>query len=187
MNEQEQQMMEQQQYDNQFSNYPVPMVQRNDKADMIDKINPDVIVETIRHKLMGEELFDGEWKKTPLLKERALSELGAWDISNIMLGCSSRNVSLSKLTNDEIRARTLNICIAVQRMLLKNWKLYGIKGVDQFSFVHQIVISNTFITLKQQEGEGIRNLIKGTTHEQRLISNQEKQKKSFLSGLLRGG
>ena len=33
--------------------YPPAVLPKNDKSDLMDKINPDAIVEVIRHKLMG--------------------------------------------------------------------------------------------------------------------------------------
>lgn len=157
--------------------YPPTTLTRSEKADLLDKINPSAIVETIRHKLMGEELIDGEWVKIKSLQDRALTQKGAWDISNLMLGVSSQNVAISKLKDDEIRERTMNLMRTVQYMCLKNWREYGIKGSDQLYFVHQIVMSNTFITLKQPEGEGIRKLLMGTVTEQRLQSQTENNQK----------
>lgn len=139
-----------------------------DKADLLDKINPSAIVEIIKHNLMGEEFIDGKWIKIDALQERALSQEGAAEVANLMLGVSSQNVSISKLTDLEVRQRTLNICKTVQYLLNKNWKKYGIKGRDQLYFVHQIVFSNTFITLKQPEGEGIRKMLMGTISENRV-------------------
>ena len=40
---------------------------RGDKADLLEKIRPDAIVEIIRHKLMGEE-FDETTKKWVIIK-----------------------------------------------------------------------------------------------------------------------
>jgi|TARA_R100000789_G_scaffold81326_1_gene76592 hypothetical protein len=154
-------------------NYPPTTGIKSDKADILDKIRPDKIVEIIRHKLMGEQLENNKWEKLPALKKRAISDVGAWDIANLMLGVSSQNVSLSKLTDTEIRGRALGIARATQKLCLKNWKEYEIKGTDQLEFIHQIVFSNTFITLKQPEGGGIRDLIKGTTQESRMFSSQE--------------
>ena len=161
--------------------YPSGYLQPSEKADLLEKINPTAIVETIRHKLMGEELIDGVWIKIPELQARALTMKGAWDISNIMLGVSSQNVSISKLKDDEIRERTLNIVRTVQYMCLKNWKEYGIRGSDQLYFVHQLVMSNTFITLKQPEGEGIRKMLMGTIQEQRMQTSNQPEKKGFLN------
>jgi|TARA_Y100000310_G_scaffold3308_1_gene4232 hypothetical protein len=157
--------------------YPPTSGVSTDKADILDKIKPDLIVEVIRHKLMGEQLVNNKWGKIPELKERAISNIGAWDIANLMLGVSSQNVALSKLTDPEIRSRALAIAKATQKLCLKNWKEYGIKGTDQLEFIHQIVFSNTFITLKQPEGGGIRDLIKGTTQEQRHFTSQEQMPK----------
>jgi len=57
-------------------------------------------------------------------------------------------------------------------MALDNWKAYGIKNGDQLHFINQIVLSNTLITLKQSENEGIRKLLMGTIQEQNLSSSQ---------------
>jgi len=162
------------------NNYPPMQATRSDKADILDKIKPDLIVEIIRHKLMGEELINGKWTKIDVLQERAISPVGAWDISNLMLGASSQNVALSKLTNEEIRARALSIAKTAQNMCLKNWKEYGIAGTDQLEFVHQIIFTNTFITLKQPQDGGIRDLIKGTTSEQRQVVSQEDNRRGFF-------
>lgn len=161
--------------------YPPMSSVGTDKADLLDKIKPDAVVEVLRHKMMGEELQNGKWNKIPALQNRAVSDVCAWDMSNLMLSASSQNVALSKLTNDEIRERTLSIVKTAQHMLLKNWKEYGIKGADQLEFVHQIIMSNTFITLKQPEGGGIRDLLKGTTSEQRQVVSQEPaQRRGFF-------
>jgi hypothetical protein len=154
----------------------------SDKADLLERIKPDLIVEIIRHRLLGEELVDGVWEKVEAFKDRALSEKGAWEISNLMLPVSSQNVSISKLTNDEIRERTFNIAREAQLLCIKNWKEYGIVGADQLGLVHQIVFSNTFITLKQPEGEGIRKMLMGTIQEQNLRQDSHEKKGWSLFG-----
>jgi len=158
-----------------FSYPPIPQ-SRQDKADILDKIRPDLIVEVIRHKLMGEELINGKWEIQQHLQSRALTPVGAWDIANLMLPVSSQNVSISKLQDHEIRSRALSIAKTAQRMCLDNWIDYGITKTDQLWFVHEIVFSNTLITLKQPEGAGIRELIKGTTTEQRSVVSQDDRK-----------
>jgi len=160
-----------------------------EKSDLLEKLNPSEIVEIIRNKLMGKE-FDkksGEWIKIFELQKRALTETGAWDIANLMLPASSRNVSVSKLKDEEIRKRILNLCRQAQVMCLRNWKEYGIKGTDQLGFVHQIIITNSLVTLKQPEGEGIRKLLMGTISEQRSVNEmgELQNQKRGLSGLFR--
>lgn len=142
-----------------MDNNTIPLQLPSERADLLDKIQPAKIVEQVFHRLMGETEINGQWYSDPDLKTRALTKKGAWDIATLMLTVSSQNVALSKLKDNEIRARTLNICKAAQGMCLRNWKEYGIKGVDQLRFVHEIVFSNTFITLKQPQEEGIRRLI----------------------------
>ena len=79
------------------------------KADLLDKIRPNEIVEEVRHKLLGEQNINGKWTKVQALKELAISEEGAWTIASLMLTASSQNVSLSKLKDHEIKLRTLAI------------------------------------------------------------------------------
>ena len=167
----------------QAGNYPPTIIHQGDKADLLEKIRPDEIVEIIRNRLMGKEFVDGKWEKIEVLQERSLTERGAWDISNLMLCVSSRNVSLSKLNDNEIKRRAFNISKQAQIMCLKNWKEYGIKGTDQLSFVHEIVFSNTLITLKQPEGEGIRKMLMGTVNENRTILGSDQDTNNNKKGL----
>jgi hypothetical protein len=157
---------------------PMAMPQ-TDKADLLEKIRPDLIVEIIRNRLLGKELINGVWVTQEFLQERALTEEGAWDIANLMIGVSSQNVSISKLKDDEIRERALSIAKTAQYMCLKNWKRYGIKGADQLYFIHELVFSNTFITLKQPEGEGIRKMLMGTITEQSMKQEDNSRKGGF--------
>jgi len=161
---------------------PPQMIEASEKADLLDKINPDEIVEIIRNKLMGKDLINGKWMSIPALQNRALTLLGAWDLSNLMLSVSSRNVSISKLKDIEIKKRILNICKQAQFMCLKNWKEYGISGVDQLGFVHEIIFSNTLVTLKQSMNEGVRKMLMGTIREQRSYvgESNERKKKSWF-------
>lgn len=153
--------------------YPPATPHYDSKADLLDKINPEKIVDSIAHRLMGEVFINGKWTKIDTLKKRALTKLGSWDIANLLLGVSSQNVSISKLNDKEIRERTLNVVKTAQYMCLKNWREYGILGQDQLYFVHQIVMSITFITLKQPEGEGIRKMLMGTIQESRVQSQTD--------------
>jgi len=160
--------------------------QASEKADLLEKIRPDAIVEVIQNKLMGKEFKNGIWVINPVLKKRALTEEGATEIANLMLSVSSQNVSISKLKDDEIKKRTMGIVETAQMMALDNWRVYGIKNGDQLYFINQIVLSNTLITLKQSEGEGIRKLLMGTIAEQNLTQSQSNGG-SFLKGLFGGG
>ncbi len=137
-----------------------PVVMPSERADLLDKIQPTLIIEYIYHRLMGESNVDGIWRKDSMLQNRALTKTGACDIATLMTPVSSQNVSLSKLKDNEIRARALSIAKTNQEMCLRNWREYGIKSSDRLRFTHEIVFSNTFITLKQPQDEGIRNMIK---------------------------
>lgn len=145
-----------------YPNIAPPLALPSERADLLDKIQPTLIVDDLFHMLMGEIRINGNWVKDPELSNTALTKRGAWEITTLMTPVSSQNVSLSKLKDDEIRTRALSIAKAVQIKLLTNWREYGIHSREQFRSVHEIVFSNTFITLKQPEGEGIRRLLKDT-------------------------
>ena len=151
--------------------YPMP----TNKADMLDKIRPEEIVEVIRNRLMGKILDPStmKWVTNENLKDNAISELGAWDLSNLVLSVANPNVSISKLNDKEIRRRAFNIMRTSIKMLLANWKQYKITNTAQISFVSEIVFSMTFITMKQCEGEGVRKMIMGTRQEMHQVSEYE--------------
>lgn len=163
-----------------YGQYPMP----SEKADLLEKIKPDLIVEVLLHRLMGEERINNKWIKVPGLAHRALSITGAWDIATLMLSASNQNVSISKLKDRDIRNRTQSIVATAIRMCLRNWKEYGITGSDQIHFVKEIVFNNTFITLKHPDEAGIQRLLKDTTQEVRSISEAPK-KEGLLSSLIR--
>jgi len=143
--------------------YAPPLALSSEKADLLDKIQPTLIVDLIEHNLLNEVEINGKWEKADWAKgHNSFTKFGAHEIKTLMLPVSSQNVSLSKLKDSEIRARALSIAKTNQEMCLRNWKEFGIKSPDQLSLAHELVFSNTFITLKQPEGEGIRKLLKDT-------------------------
>jgi hypothetical protein len=156
--------------------YAPPLSLPSERADLLDKIKPNLIIDIIFHRLMGENEINGRWIKDHDLDSRSLTKIGAWDIATLMTPVSSQNVSLSKLKDSEIRARALSIARTCQEMCLRNWKEYGISSPDQLRFVHEIVFSNTFITLKQPEGEGIRKLLRDTVDAPIQMQEQNEPK-----------
>jgi len=162
-----------------------PTIMSSEKADLFDKIRPEEVVELIKQRLMGKEydIQKQEWYY-PKWKTKGLTERGASEIASLMLSVSSKNVAISKLNDSEIRLRTRAIVRTSMRMCLSNWIEYGITSQDQMDLVAQIVLSNTFITLKQPENAGIRELIKGTTSEVKSIS-ETGQKGGIVSSLFR--
>ena len=146
-------------YDQQQERNAVPIVMQNERADLLDKLQPAKVVEDIRRRLLGQEFVNGKWVTHPYMRLRAISEVGAWEISLLMLPASSQNVAMTKLNPTQIQNRLLNISRTAQKMCLRNWKEYNIRGVDQLWFVHEIIFTNTLASLNQPEGEGIRKLL----------------------------
>lgn len=162
----------------------VPQISPQSKAELIDKIKPEAMVEIIRHRLLGQEWINNKWETIEALKKRKLSEVGAWEISNLMLGVSSINISVSKLKDKEIKERAYRIAKSAQRMMIANWKEYGVTNTSQFFYVHEIVFSNTLAVLKQADEASIQDLLKATVYEQRQVNTQKEQGGQKLSRML---
>ena len=137
------------------------------RADLLDKINPDKIVNTIKNKLMGRELDSKtrQWKDNPILKVNAVSELCANEMCNLILSVSNSNTAISKLKDQEIRKRAYSITCTAMAMMLAGWVKYGINNTAQLRYIADIIYSLTFITMKQADNEGIRKMIVGTRSE----------------------
>ena len=166
----------------------VPQLSPQSKAELIDKIKPEAMVEVIRHRLLGKEWINNQWVEVPALKDRKLTEVGAWEISNLMLGVSSINISVSKLNDRKIRERLKRIAKTAQRVMIANWRSYGVKNTSQFHYVHEIVFSNTMGVLEQAGDGSIQDLLKATVYENRNITTGQKkeggsQKLSRMLGL----
>lgn len=158
----------------------VPQLTPQVKADLIDKIKPEAMVEIIRNRLLGREYDHSKktWIEVPALKKRKLTEVGAWEIANLMLGVSSVNVSISKLKDREVKERLFRIAKSAQYMLVSNWREYGATTPAHFYYVHEIIFSNTLAVLKQADEASIQELLKGTVTEQRLYNNNPTSKES---------
>jgi len=166
----------------QQSYIPSGNFQGNDKADLLEKIKPDLVVEIMRNKLLGMRFNQTTktWDKVDALQQFALTELGAEQVANLMLSVSTQNTSISLLKDREIKERVMSLCKTAQYMLLENWKEYGIKRPSQLNFVHEIIFSNSLVILKQPENEGIRKLLSGTINEQRVTHTQQEQAGGML-------
>jgi hypothetical protein len=157
--------------------------QSNDKASIIERVQPSEIVELIRMKLMGMALNpeNGKWEEVKALKKSSITEVGAWDISNLLLSVSNSNTSLSKLDDKTIRKRAYSVTEVAVKKLISNWIEYGITNTAQLSYVAEIVFSITLITLKMADAEGIRKMITSMYSESRNIQQvgEIKGKKMF--------
>lgn len=153
----------------------VPIPQRSDRADLLDKIKPEQMVEVIRHRLLGEEWIEGTWREVPALKDRKLTPIGAWEVANLMLGVSSINISISNMDEQSINKRAKEIAYTLQKMLVGNWKKYGLSNTSQQWLAHQIVFSNTLAVLKQSGDASIQELMKATVSENRMVSSEKKE------------
>jgi len=182
---------QQQHYPQENYEYPPSggFAQPNEKADLLDKIRPEEVVEQIKQRLMGKEWNPSEerWERNPALAPMALTEIGATSITNLIFPASTRNISISNLTDDEIKKRLLEIIKTAMKMCLDNWDSYGIDSVAQLYFLKEIIYTNTLVALKQPENEGIRRMLNSTISESRNVSTYGEEKKhGSWAGLIRG-
>jgi len=165
----------------------LPQAQRQDRAELLDKIDPSKPVEIIRNRLLGREIKGGVWYDNPALKDNRLSEVGAWEISNLMLGVSTITTSVSSLKDIEIKTRAHAIAKTAQIMLVANWKTYGLRKTSQQHFVHEIIFSNTLMVLKQADKASIQELLKATVQENRNIQSEPRRSGKLRRMLGMGG
>jgi len=163
-----------------LSSLPYPYTS-SDKADLFDKIRPDEVVELIRQKLLGRELDEnGKWVENPALNRNAISPMGAWDISNLLLSVSNPSTPISDLTNKDIMKRAYSITEKAVKKMIADWRDYKITNTAQMDYIADIVYSIVFIVLKQCEREGVRRLLKETrTEAHHTVSAGEENKKAF--------
>ena len=163
---------------------PYPHSLPGEKADILDKIRPEEVVELIRQKLLGRELDEnGKWVENPALSRNAISPMGAWDISNLLLSVSNPSTSISDLTDKDIKKRAYSITEKAVKKMIADWRDYKITNTAQMEYIADIVYSIAFIVLKQCEREGIRRLVKETrTEAHHTVSTGEEKKKHFWEG-----
>ena len=124
----------------------------------------------------------GSTRKVFIGEFNAISEIGAWDLSNLILSISNQNTSLSKLDDKTIRKRAYAITETAVRMMISNWVSYKITNRAQLAYIADIVYGLSLITLKMADAEGIRKMITGMYSESRNISEFDSPKKKMFRG-----
>lgn len=166
----------------QYQGVPAPH-QRSDRAELIDKINPENVISITRHMLLGEDWDGTKWVKIEALQKHCLTEVGAWRISSQLQGIANLATSVSKYDHKLIRERLRRLAKNTQIQLIGNWREYGIRNVSQFYFVHNIIFSIAMAVL-YHAGEGsIQDLI-GKIKSESTSINQEKKEPGKLRRVL---
>jgi len=153
----------------------VPIPQKNDRAELIDKINPSQVVEVTRHMLLGEEWNGTIWVKVKALQNDSLTELGAWKIASQLQGIANISTSISKYKEELIKARLKRIAHNTQIQLVGNFREYGIKNVSQFYFVHNIIFPIAMAVLFQAGDGSIQDLLGKIKSETTNINSDKKE------------
>jgi len=161
---------------------PVPQEQKQEsmpgygprldsRADLMDKIRPDLVVDDIYHMLQGEIKQKGSWTKID--QDKALTPEGARAICTLLFASSSQNTSLATLDDQDIRRIVIGNVADAMKLCLSNMKAYGIKSKDQLYFVKNIVKNNTFFVAKQAQDGALRNGLLRTQLELRQFQQQQ--------------
>jgi len=168
-------------YDDQAPAMPMGYGQQSDKADLLRQITPEKIVELLRKRLMGQmENEKGQWITNKYLQTNAISEMGAWELSNLMLSVSNSSTSISKLDDKTIRKRAYSLTETSVKMMITNWIEYEITNTAQLNYVAEIVYSISFIVMKQADAEGIRKMIMSIRTESHHSNDGDGEKKRGL-------
>lgn len=161
----------------------VPMPFRNDRAELIDKINPATVVETARRMLLGEEFNGSTWFKVPALQESSLTEVGAWKIASELHGIANLATSVSKYDTKLITGRLQRMSYNILVQLIGNWRKFGVKNVAMFYSVHNLMRNIAMAVLYQAGGGSIQELL-GTIKSENTNIQTEQQKPGLLRRML---
>ena len=168
-----------------------PMGTYAEKADIFEKMRPEEILETISFRLRGFIKDDaGEWKQDKDLKKIAITKIGAYDLANTALSVMTKNLNITTLDDNEIKARQMEITKALMAKIIGNWDAYNIKTVSQIRQIKAIITTQTYIALKAGYQAGARNVIKGTASEQHIFMTQPQHqtpKKGFVNRIFGRG
>lgn len=173
----------QQQTQTQQRSAPVPNTNKTDRADFVEKIKADLIIDTFRNLLMGKEKVNGKWVQNKGMKDLALSDEGAFFISNQMLALSNMNIQISKIPEDRVRKRLYQLQKEILFSCLGNWEKFGIKNKSQFYFIKSVTFTNALGVLYQAAG-GSLQLLFGDILSQNNTVREEPEKTGRIKSIV---
>ncbi len=153
----------------------VPLPQHQDRAELLDRINPMLVVDLARHMLLGEEYNGSSWVKIPALQNDSLTELGAWKIASQLHAVANLATTVTRYKEDMIRARLREMVKSVMIQLVGNFNQYGIKNVSQFYFVYNIFMGIAMAVLFQAGDGSIQALLSTIKSESTNINTDKKE------------
>jgi len=152
---------------------------KDDTASIIERIDPAIIAERIRHMLLAENFNedDRKWEKIVVETDKDgniiymdayMNELGAAKVSSLFCALVNSNASLSNLSSVEINRAMLTFGDALADLMNFNYKQYDIK-VSEANAIYEIILNNAFFCLKRAQNEGERKFLKTSVRSQETI------------------
>lgn len=170
---------------------PSIIKESSEKADLLERIQPERAVEVLKYLAMGYT-FDnerGEWVKNKFTEKYALNEFGANYLAMLLYPCCSQNAVLSELSEGDIKRMALGISKAFLRMAITYPQEMNITSTSQLDALARVVKYLAELTLKQAKNGGLKDLLKSTVVEnwqniQHIKEKPSDEKKPFLRRLI---
>lgn len=154
--------------------------QPSDRADVINSIRPEEVIDSVKNELLGyeQDKVTGTWKFNIALKGYALTEVGAWRVAACLRPICNKNMAFTILEANEIRDRLRSIIRTTQLMALTNFRDFGIRTKDQMDFIYEVIYSNALAVLKQASAHGAMLRMIGHTIQEMRFENPMLEGKS---------
>lgn len=162
----------------------------DDTASIIEKIDPTIVVERIKHKLLGE-YFDNEkqeWKRIiisyedkertkPIYKKPFINREGVENICSAFESVVNANASMSNLKEVEINRILHNFGYSLADFLLFNCDEFDV-DIEKVDVLFWMVVNNAAFTLKRAYNEGERRFLRTSVRSTETIKlgTQESEK-----------
>lgn len=138
---------------------PITNVYSDDTASIIEKIDPAIIAERIKHQLLGEEYEQKSdtWKS---VKDRKpyVNDAGADKLCSMFSSVVNSNASMTNLTDKEINRIMVSFGDALIDLITFKYEEFDIK-VDEAEAIKEIIINNAFFCLKRSYQQGERKFL----------------------------
>jgi len=150
---------------------------REDTASIIERIDPFIIAERLRHMLLAERYDENKQQWIAIEgQEPFMNKLGAAKISSLFAAEVNSNASLSNLTDLDINRIMITFGDTLADLMTFRFQEFEIK-ISEVQTIFQIIVDNAFFCLKRALREGERKFLKTSvrSHETIRVGNEEER------------
>lgn len=166
-----------------------PAPTRTERAEFVDKIRVEPVLENIKHQLAMEYYDKNQeaWLEIPGCEDKRWSKFG---INAILIKFTPMiNVAVqgANISEELMLKRVFNFTESVLFDVGENWKEYGVKNEGMIIDIGEICMSISMSTWSQaKEGHTSRTWRETTVENRQIVTAPPEQKKGRISSILWG-